>query len=295
MVAPNSLKNLPIDIQRAIPEWFEKYIVLPLAAGAAGVLGSTLAPEESEAAMSLKTPVKLAKDATKKLGKDWTPSSTSKALQGKVWNGREIMAIFKPKVKPSPFKPGHPDYKPGIPLDKRAVVFSDGTYNMLDTDDLKTVTNALGSEEYMSRISPNIKEPGLNAKAIQSLRMKNWMNIGHDTLEDAEKMRKKYARNWVDLFGEQGIGIETIEYLGKYRNVSSPYVDVLRETVPKLLENLQASVKEYKKALKPVPKAVLEKLDELKSIKFFKNQSTYISKFGFRGRNWDTPKGWEEL
>jgi len=83
--------------------------------------------------------------------------------------------------------------------------------------------------------------------------------------------------------------------MGKYRNMSAPYVDVLREVTPKIISNLEASVKEFKKALKPVPKAILEKLDELKSIKFLKNQSTYLSKYGFRGRDWTTPEGWEDI
>lgn len=296
MVAPETLKNLPIDIQRAVPEWFEKYRAVPLAVGGAAAAGATLAPEESEAAMSLKEPIKLAKTAQKTLSKDWDLSSTAKALVGKVWNGREIQAVYKPRAaKPSPFKPGHPDYKAPVAQDKRAVVFSDGSYNMLDTDDLRTVVSALGSDEYMGRLTPQLRETGMKEKAMQSLRMKNWMNIGHDTLEEAEKTRKKYARDWVDLFGGQGIGIETIEYMGKYRNMSAPYVDVLREVTPKIISNLEASVKEFKKALKPVPKAILEKLDELKSIKFFKNQSTYLSKYGFRGRDWTTPEGWEDI
>jgi len=134
--------------------------------------------------MSLKEPIKLAKAAQKTLSKDWDLSSTAKALVGKVWNGREIQAVYKPRAsKPSPFKPGHPDYKPSTSSDKRAVVFSDGSYNMLDTDDLRTVVSALGSDEYMGRLIPQLRETGMKEKAMQSLRMKNWMNIGHDTLE----------------------------------------------------------------------------------------------------------------
>jgi hypothetical protein len=291
-----ALKGLPKKVKEPLESFFNKYKAVPIAVGGAAAAGATLAPEESEAAMSLKEPIKLAKAAQKTLSKDWDLSSTAKALVGKVWNGREIQAVYKPRAsKPSPFKPGHPDYKPSTSSDKRAVVFSDGSYNMLDTDDLRTVVSALGSDEYMGKLTPQLRETGMKEKAMQSLRMKNWMNIGHDTLEEAEKTRKKYARDWVDLFGGQGIGIETIEYMGKYRNMSAPYVDVLREVTPKIISNLEASVKEFKKALKPVPKAILEKLDELKSIKFLKNQSTYLSKYGFRGRDWTTPEGWEDI
>ena len=287
-------ETVPKKIRDAIDKVWDKYKVVPLAAGGAAA-GAALTPEESEAAISLKTPIKLAKESAKTLKEGWDVSETAKYLVGKVWNNRRIIGVYKPKPSAtSMFEPGHPDYKPPTRPDKRAVVFEDGHYNMLDVDDLKTVVNAIGSGEYMKKVNPkNINE--VHGKGIQSLRMKNWMNIGHDSLEEAEKMRKSYARNWLDLFGDQGIGIETIKYLGKYRNIASPYVDVLRETVPKILKNLEDTIKEYKKALKPVPRAIMEKYDELRSIKFLANQSTYISKYGFKGRNWTTPEGWEDI
>jgi hypothetical protein len=101
MLAPETLKNLPEAIRKKVPQWFEKYRVVPITAGAAGAGAiSFVDPSESRAAVGMKEAVKMTKGVQKALVSNWEADmDTTKLLKGSEFKGKVVAAVYRP---PSP-------------------------------------------------------------------------------------------------------------------------------------------------------------------------------------------------
>lgn len=295
-LAPESLSRLPEAVRKKAPKWHEKYRVLPLTTAATGgaVASGYIDPDESQAAVSMKEPAKLAKTAVDSLKQNWAPEDAINALlKGKVWKDKIITGVYKPRIDVSKYSASHPISKL-YGGDKRVITFKGGSYINADKDDLQTIITRYGLGDYMEKYDEATPKVGKLFRSQRSVENREWFKNNYDTLYAARGMRKKNARHQVDLFGEMLTPVETIKFKGKYYNIPEPYTKHLKG----LVEEVKANPSKFTR----------EQVRESMSYEFFgDNETTFFSKYDsalpktVKGqpnpniRDWTTPENWEKV
>lgn len=249
MVAPASLESLPIDIQREIPNWFEKYrsILAPLLVG--GSLGASLlaGPDEAEAFKVTKMKP-LTPEIFKASEKGYSGSSAADFLKGKIIQGLEIIDVITKGKGPDRF---------AILRDPK----TNKTFQWhLDKEAVSTLSAMKGYEEYMGRFKALGKDKiGKAEQALTSMDTRIEKGLT-GTLKDVQPFTEAYMTKTYNLSPtlepslEQVPDLVFVNWKGQTMHLPRWYADFLEYTKKKPFNKwIERELQDFK-VLKTEPK-----------------------------------------
>lgn len=266
----------------------------------------------------------------------WEISKANRYLMGKEFKDKVIDAVYRPNrtLMPERALPGsdvHNLYKASdlYPTEKRLITFRDGSYMTVDKEDLTTIVTRLGLDDYMGTLpTPGEHRFSDYAGHTQALRsVQNRLTHGHhysslkDRFEElianpeafkgskkirlelepdnpiqlpaevvgASRLRKHNAQQQMEIFGDMNVGYETVQVAGRYLNLPSPYA----ETIRKMKDIPDNAFLSY---IRKFDRNDRNMLLAMRNAKLFKDESTFLSKYGFKNKRSETlPEHFEDV